>query len=150
MKEKLLVSACLLGENCKYSGGNNYDPAVSALAERYELVPVCPERLGGLPTPRVPSERVGDKVLTRDGRDVTEAFRLGAARALDIARAHGVRRALLQERSPSCGSGVVYDGTFSGRLVPGQGVTARLLEEHGIRVYGGDRSKALPDEIGGE
>lgn len=150
MKEKLLVSACLLGENCKYNGGNNRLPGLEALEARFELIPVCPEQLGGLPTPRPSSERVGDRVLTRTGEDVTEAFRLGAARALAMARAHGVRRALLQERSPSCGSGVVYDGTFSGRLIPGQGVTARLLEEHGIRVYSGDRSKALPDEIGGE
>lgn len=137
MREKLLVSACLLGENCKYNGGNNRLPHLEALEERFELIPVCPEQLGGLPTPRPSSERVGDRVLTRTGEDVTEAFRLGAERALTIARAHGVRRALLQERSPSCGSGAVYDGTFSGRLVPGQGVTARLLEEHGIAVYSG-------------
>lgn len=143
MKEKLLVSACLLGENCKYSGGNNYDPAVSALAERYELVPVCPEQLGGLPTPRVPSERVGDKVLTRDGRDVTEAFRLGAQRALETALAQGVKQALLQERSPSCGCETVYDGTFSGVLVPGQGVTAQLLREHGVEIT------SHPDRLGG-
>ena len=136
---RVLISACLLGENCKYSGGNNRNETVLAwLREQgHEAVPVCPEQLGGLPTPRPSSERVGDRVLTRTGEDVTEAFRLGAERALDIARAHGVRRALLQERSPSCGSGAVYDGTFSGRLVPGQGVTARLLEEHGIAVYSG-------------
>ena len=78
MRERLLVSACLLGENCKYSGGNNYSPAAAALAERFELIPVCPEQLGGLPTPRVPAERVGDRVLTRDGADVTDAYRRGA------------------------------------------------------------------------
>ena len=145
MKEKLLVSACLLGENCKYSGGNNYSPAVADLAERYELVPVCPEQLGGLPTPRTPSERVGDRVLARDGADVTDAFRLGAEKALEIARAHGVRRAVLQERSPSCGCGTVYDGTFSGTLVPGDGVAAALLRENGVEVVGGSRLEKLDE-----
>ena len=143
MREKLLVSACLLGENCKYSGGNNYAPAVEALRERFELVPVCPEQLGGLPTPRVPSERVGERVLTRDGRDVTEAFQSGAERTLDIAQAEGITRAVLQERSPSCGSGCVYDGTFSGTLVPGRGVAAELLEENGVQVLSGSRLDEL-------
>lgn len=145
MRETLLVSACLLGENCKYSGGNNYSPAVEALKEHFELIPVCPEQLGGLPTPRVPSERVGDRVLNREGTDVTDAFRLGAEKALEIALAHGVRRAVLQERSPSCGSGMIYDGTFSGKLIPGQGVTAELLRENGIRTCGGSRADELPD-----
>lgn len=143
MREKLLVSACMLGENCKYSGGNNYNPAVSALAERFDLVPVCPEQLGGLPTPRVPSERVGDKVLTRDGRDVTAAFRRGAEFALETALAQGITRAALQERSPSCGCGAIYDGSFSGTLVPGDGVTAELLRANGIEVYGGGRLEQL-------
>lgn len=144
MREKLLVSACLLGENCKYSGGNNYNPAVEALKERFELIPVCPEQLGGLPTPRVPSERVGDRVLNREGADVTDAFRLGAEKTLEIALAHGVRRAVLQERSPSCGCGMVYDGTFSGKLVPGQGVTAELLRKNGIQTCGGSGVDELP------
>ena len=139
MKEKLLVSACLLGENCKYSGGNNCDPAVAALGARYELIPVCPEQLGGLPTPRAPSERVGDRVLSKDGTDVTDAFRLGAEKTLEIAQASGVRRAVFQLRSPSCGCGAVYDGTFSGTLVPGDGVTAALLRENGVEVTGPDR-----------
>lgn len=150
MKEKLLISACLLGENCKYNGGNNYTPAVETLRERFEVIPVCPEQLGGLPTPRVPSERVGGKVLTRDGQDVTEAFRRGAEKTLAIARAEGAARAVFQVRSPSCGCGTIYDGTFSGTLVPGKGVTAQLLEESGIKVYGGDRIEALLDEMGGK
>ncbi|MCI9444111.1 MAG: DUF523 domain-containing protein [Oscillospiraceae bacterium] len=141
MKEKLLVSACLLGENCKYSGGNNYSPAAAALAERFELIPVCPEQLGGLPTPRVPAERVGDRVLTRDGADVTDAYRLGAEKTLETALANGVKRAALQERSPSCGCGAIYDGTFSGRLVPGDGVTAALLREHGIEIIKGSQAQ---------
>ena len=143
MKEKLLVSACLLGENCKYSGGNNYSPAAAALGARFELIPVCPEQLGGLPTPRIPAERVGDRVLNRAGEDVTEAFRRGAEKALETALAQGIKRALLQERSPSCGCEAVYDGTFSGMLVPGQGVTAQLLREHGVETT------SRPDRLGG-
>ena len=139
MKEKLLVSACLLGENCKYSGGNNYSPAVEALKEKFDVIPICPEQMGGLPTPRIPAERVGEKVLNREGTDVTAEYRKGAEDALTIARANGVKFAVLQERSPSCGSECVYDGTFSGKLIPGQGVTAQLLEENGIRVYGSGR-----------
>ena len=148
MKEKLLVSACLLGEKCKYNGENNYTPAVEALRERFEVIPVCPEQLGGLPTPRVPSERVGDKVLTRDGRDVTEAFRQGAEKTLAIAQAKGAARAVLQVRSPSCGCGTIYDGTFSGKLVPGKGVTAQLLEQNGVKVYDSTRINELLDMEG--
>ena len=111
MREKLLVSACLLGENCKYSGGNNYAPAVEALRDRFDLVPVCPEQLGGLPTPRTPAERVGDRVLTRDGADVTAEYRLGAERTLETARALGITKAVFQVRSPSSGSGTIYHGT---------------------------------------
>lgn len=149
MKEKLLVSACLLGENCKYNGGNNYDPAVETLRERFEVIPVCPEQLGGLPTPRTPSERVGGRVLTRDGQDVTEAFRRGAEKTLSIAQTEGVTRAVFQVRSPSCGCGTIYDGTFSGRLVPGKGVTAQLLEQSGIKVYNSTRINELLDRKGG-
>ena len=139
MSEKLLVSACLLGENCKYSGGNNYTPAVEALKEKFDVIPICPEQMGGLPTPRIPAERVGEKVLTREGADVTAEYRKGAEDALAIAKANGVKFAVLQERSPSCGSECVYDGTFSGKLIPGQGVTAQLLEENGIKVYSSGR-----------
>lgn len=143
MKEKLLVSACLLGRKCRYDGGGNYLPGVETLEEYFELVPVCPEQLGGLPTPRTPSERVGEKVLSRDGRDVTAAFRLGAERALVIARGQGAVRALLKERSPSCGCGAVYDGTFTGRVIPGSGVAAELLEKSGIAVLGESRMSEL-------
>ncbi len=143
MKEKLLVSACLLGENCRYSGGNNYSPAVAALGERYELIPVCPEVLGGLPTPRPPAERTGERVMGRDGTDVTAAFRLGAERALETALAQGITRAVLKERSPSCGSGQIYDGAFTGRVIPGQGVTAELLSARGVAVYGESRIQEL-------
>ncbi len=138
MKEPLLVSACLLGTDCKYNGGNNALPEeqLAALEAKYRLVPVCPERDGGLPTPRLPSERRGERVLNREGEDVTEAFRKGAAMALEAARKAGCTRALLKERSPSCGSGRIYDGSFSGALIPGDGVTAALLKEKGLAVYG--------------
>ena len=143
MREKLLVSACLLGENCRYSGGNNYCPAAAALGERYELIPVCPEVLGGLPTPRAPSERAGERVTARDGTYVTAAFRLGAERVLETALAQGITRAVLKERSPSCGSGQIYDGAFTGRVIPGQGVTAELLSDRGVAVYGESRIHEL-------
>lgn len=143
MKRKLLISACLLGERCRYDGGGNYVPAVERLRERYELVPVCPEQLGGLPTPRTPSERVGERVLSRTGADVTEAFRRGAARALETARERGITLAVLKERSPSCGCTCLYDGTFTGQVVPGQGVTAALLARHGIRLFCEDQAAEL-------
>ena len=147
MKKKLLVSACLLGRKCRYDGGGNYAPGIEALAERFELVPVCPEQLGGLPTPRTPSERVGERVLSRDGADATAAFRQGAERALAIAQEQGVACALLKERSPSCGCGAVYDGTFTGAVVRGDGVTAELLKAHGLRILGESRIGELLQDI---
>ncbi|MCM2268258.1 MAG: DUF523 domain-containing protein [Elusimicrobiales bacterium] len=134
-KEPLLVSACLLGEKCRYDGGSKYSAKAALLAERYEFVPVCPEVLGGLPTPRPPSEILGARVMSKDGADVTAQFRLGAARSLEMARKAGAVKALLKSGSPSCGRGLVHDGFFSGKLVPGNGVTAALLEENGISVH---------------
>ena len=139
MKEKLLISACLLGENCKYSGGNNYCAAVEHLKERYELIAVCPERDGGLSTPRTPSERLGDKVVSKTGEDVTAQFERGAALALTAALENGCKCALLKERSPSCGCGEIYDGTFTGTVIPGDGVTAELLKRHNISILGESR-----------
>ena len=139
MKEKLLISACLLGENCKYSGGNNYYPAVEQLKDRYEFIPVCPERDGGLPTPRVPSERQGDRVVNREEEDVTAQFRRGAELALRTALENGCTRALLKERSPSCGCGTIYDGTFTGTVTEGDGIAAELLKQHHIAILGESR-----------
>ena len=138
MKEALLISACLLGTNCKYNGGNNALPEekLAALRERYRLIPVCPERDGGLPTPRLPSERLGERVRNRAGEDVTRAFRRGAELALETAKREGCRMALLKERSPSCGSGKIYDGSFTGTVIPGDGITAELLRKNGIAVFG--------------
>ena len=131
---KVLVSACLLGENCKYSGGNNRNETVLAFLKDHEAVPVCPEVLGGLPAPRTPAEIVDGAVIARDGENVDQAFRRGAELALDIARRAGAELAVLQPRSPRCGVRQVYDGTFSGRRVPGMGVFARLLAENCFRL----------------
>lgn len=136
MKEKIMISACLLGFDCKYNGGNNRmeDAAIAALRERFELIPVCPECCGGLPMPRTPSERLGDRVVSKTGADVSEQFKKGAWAALGLARHFGIKTAILKANSPSCGSGTIYDGSFTGTLVPGDGVTAELLKKHGIKV----------------
>lgn len=138
MKEPLLISACLLGEPCRYDGKSKPLPAeqLRFLREYYELHPVCPESDGGLPTPRIPSERRGGRVLNRVGEDVSVPYARGAARALEQCREHNCRKALLKERSPSCGCGEIYDGSFSGTLIPGDGVTAALLKAEGIEVLG--------------
>ncbi len=131
---KILVSACLLGENCEYSGGNNRNESVLAFLRNHEAVPVCPEVLGGLPIPRTPAEIVAGVVTDRDGKNVDQEFRRGAALALEAARREGAELAILQPRSPSCGARQVYDGTFSGRKINGRGVFAQLLLENGFRV----------------
>ena len=139
---RVLVSACLLGVCCRYDGAAKPHPLAAALAERHQLVPVCPEQLGGLPTPRPPAERRGAQVVTRDG-DVTEAYRRGSEEAWKLCALLGCRAAVLKERSPSCGRGAVYDGTFSGALTAGDGVTAALLAERGIPVYGESQIEEL-------
>lgn len=138
MKKKAIVSACLLGVECRYDGGSNRlpDEKLERLKEKYELIPVCPECYGGLTTPRVPSERVGDKVVSKTGTDVTAEFSRGAQAALYLAKLFGADIAVLKENSPSCGSGTVYDGSFSGTLTSGDGVAAQLLKENGVTVIG--------------
>lgn len=133
----ILVSACLLGENCKYNGGNNLaDGLREALtAKGVGVMAFCPECAGGLPTPRVPSERLGDRVVSKEGADVTAAFFTGAAGALGVAKAFGCRYAILKKNSPSCGHGTIYDGSFTGTLAEGDGVTAEMLLKEGIAVY---------------
>lgn len=133
---KILVSACLLGCACRYDGNSRPDEKVLALAEDNVLIPVCPEQLGGLPTPRCPSERQeGLRVLMKDGTDVSEHYRRGAETALHIARLNRVDYAVLKADSPSCGKGRIYDGSFTGAKGPGNGITADLLLENGIPVY---------------
>ncbi len=133
---RIAVSACLLGERCKYSGGNNRCEDLVETLRGHELIPVCPEVLGGLDTPRSPAELVEGVVRTRDGLNVDDAYRHGAGRALEVIKqAGGCDMAILQPRSPSCGVHQVYDGTFTGSLVTGQGVFARLLAEQGVARY---------------
>lgn len=134
----VLVSACLLGVNCRYNGIPQADEAVAELLTRKDitLIPVCPEQLGGLPTPRTPSERVAERVMDEQGNDRTEAFVRGAQEALRLAKLYGCEIAILKERSPSCGSRFVYDGTFSHTQVPGDGVCAGLLKKNEICVFG--------------
>lgn len=131
---KILVSACLMGRNCKYSGGNNYNPAVVELSQSHELVEVCPEVMAGLPIPRTPIELVGGVLMDKLGQNVDEALRQAVDRAVKLALSAGVELAILQPRSPTCGVEQVYDGTFSGRLIPGSGVFAHALQAAGIPV----------------
>lgn len=131
---KIAVSACLLGENCKYSGGNNYSGKVAEFLKGNEVVSVCPEVLGGLPVPREPSEIVDGIVRRKDGQSVDREFRKGAKRALDIVIKNQVDLVILQSRSPSCGVHSVYDGSFSGNLISGEGVFAALLRKNNIKV----------------
>ena len=131
---KILVSACLMGQNCKYNGGNNYSEKVMEFVTGHEVIAVCPESLGGLPIPRVPSEIKDGTVINREGVSVDKEFREGAAKALKIALDNDVDLAILQSRSPSCGTKEVYDGTFSGTKIPGKGIFAQLLAEAGIKM----------------
>ena len=133
---KILVSACLLGFKCRYDGRSCGKDSVTALLEKHELIPFCPEIYGGLTTPRDPSEIRGDRVVSSKGRDVTAEYTKGAEEALRMAKLYGCDTALLKEKSPSCGSGKIYDGTFTGKLVDGWGTAAKLLKENGIRVLG--------------
>ncbi len=139
-----LISACLLGCACRYDGqGKPISPAVRRLMERATLIPVCPEILGGLPTPRPPAEIVGDRVINREGTDVTAAYKKGALEALSLCGLYKAQGIILRDKSPSCGKGLIYDGSFSRRLTPGNGVCAALFAEEGIPVYSEGEIDAL-------
>ena len=131
---KIMVSACLLGEKCKYNGGNNRNPGLLHLLSGHKVIQVCPEVLGGLPTPRVPAEIVNGTVINREGVSVDDAFRRGAKKAIEMARQEKPDLIILQSRSPSCGVKEIYDGTFSGKLVPGHGIFAEMALQAGFRV----------------
>ncbi len=137
---KIVVSACLLGENCKYSGGNNRNEAVLQFIKGREVISVCPEVAGGLPTPRVPVELVDGIAINREGVNVDKEFRLGVERMLQKLADEDIDLVILQPRSPSCGTKQIYDGTFTGSLIPGQGMFAKALIEKGYRV-------AEPEEL---
>ena len=139
----ILVSACLLGEKCKYRGGDNFSPAVVDYLQDKAYIACCPEELGGLPTPRPPAEiqapenegsTEAPKVLNKEGQDVSAAFHRGAEAALELCLKNGVDLAILKEGSPSCGVKRIYDGSFSGKKISGSGLTAALLRQHGIRL----------------
>lgn len=131
---KILVSACLLGENCKYNGGNNYCERLTDIIKSNEVISVCPEVMGGLPIPRKPGEIRDGKVIDTEGVSIDAEFRRGAQLVLDIAKREKIEMAILQSRSPSCGVNQIYDGTFSHQLIAGMGVCARLLKDNGFRV----------------
>ncbi|MBQ9709861.1 MAG: DUF523 domain-containing protein [Clostridia bacterium] len=130
----ILVSKCLMGENCRYKGDNCRNERILELAKKHTLIGVCPEVMGGLPTPRAPGERVGDKVIANTGADVTAEYELGALKALEIAKESGVELCVFKAKSPSCGCGIIYDGSFTGKLIPGDGVTVELFKKHGYKV----------------
>ena len=132
---KIIVSACLMGCECRYKGDSCRNEEILALAGEHTLLAVCPEQMGGLPTPRYPAEIQGDRLINSAGADVTAEYRKGAETACYLAKLNGVQFAIMKANSPSCGHGLIYDGTFSGNKVPGNGVTADLLESSGIRVF---------------
>lgn len=146
----ILVSACLLGLHTRYDGGQSLSERIRELSLRHTLIPVCPEQLGGLPTPRPPCEIMQGRVLCRDGSDKTAEFEAGAMAALDIYRLSGCEMAILKARSPSCGKGVIYDGSFTGKKVQGSGVFAKALEDQGIRVITEEDTVALEELSNGE
>ena len=141
---KILVSSCLLGVECRYKGDGCPCQKLIDLGKDNTLIPVCPEQAGGLPTPRTPSERVGDKVIMRDGTDVTSEYKKGAETALYLAKTLNADFAILKANSPSCGKGIIYDGTFTGGKCEGNGVTSELLLNNGIVVYTEDEIDRLP------
>ena len=138
----ILISACLAGVNCKYSGDNNYNEKAANLLKRGDAILICPEQMGGLPTPRLGAEIVekyGKRyVYMKDGTDVTEQFERGAKEVLEIAKKVNATKAVLKSRSPSCGVGIIYDGTFTKTKIEGDGITTKLLRENGIEVISSD------------
>lgn len=144
--EKILISHCLLGKNCKWNGKSNWNEKIASLKDKYELIPICPEVFGGLPTPRIPSEIIGDRVYNQILLDVTARYKEGAEEALRIAEKDHVRYAILKERSPSCGVHWIYDGTFQRKTIEGSGIAARLLKAHGIEVFSDEEIEKMMTE----
>lgn len=143
MKQTILISACLMGMHCRYNGTGAMLEEAAQLMEKYHLIPVCPEIYGGMMTPRNPAERCAEKVVTAQGEEVTDAYLRGAEEILRLSELYACKIAILKERSPSCGYGTIYDGTFSGTLVPGNGITAELLAKKGVRILGESKVKEL-------
>ncbi len=137
-KEKILISACLAGVNCKYNGKNNEHKKIIELIKNKDVILICPEQLGGLKTPRTPAERIKDKVITNDNIDVTKEYQKGAEEVLNLVKKFNIKTAILKSKSPSCGKGKIYDGSFSNTLIYGNGITTELLEKNGIKVISSD------------
>ena len=134
----IIVSACLAGVNCNYKGSNYKIEKVAEMVKNKEAVVVCPELLGGLTSPRIPVELINGKAIRKDGVDVTEAFNKGAEKTLEFCKKHNIKKAILKSNSPSCGCNKIYDGTFSGVVIDGDGITTKLLKENGIEVISSD------------
>lgn len=143
-KVEYIVSGCLAGLHCKYNGGSNPVAQVIRLCEEGKAIAVCPESLSGLPVPREPSEWKGNRVFSKSGKDVTDEFEAGSTKALELALKSPAKKAILKARSPSCGSGEIYDGSFSGKLCAGNGIFARKLIKEGFEIYTEDN---LPPEL---
>lgn len=147
---KIIISACLLGVNCRYNGGGELATEWLEVLKGHQLIPVCPEQLGGMTTPREPSEIVSEsplRVESKSGTNVTGAFEKGAIETLKLAELLGVRCAVLKERSPSCGVNAIYNGTFSNVRIPGMGITARLLKNSGLMVYSEEELERFSKEF---
>jgi len=140
----IVVSGCLLGCACRYKGDDQKNEEIVKLSEKHTIIPICPEQMGGLPTPRDPSEIVGDKLISSKGKDVTFEYKKGAETALYLAKMAHADFAILKANSPSCGKGMIYDGTFSGNKIEGNGVTVKLFLENGIPVYTENELDKLP------
>ncbi len=145
---KIIVSACLMGCDCRYKGDNCKNDDLLALSKKHTLIPVCPEQMGGLPTPRDPGEIQGEKVISSAGKDITYEYNKGAKTALYIAKTAGAQAAVLKANSPSCGKGVIYDGTFTGNKIAGDGVTVKLFKTEGIKVFTENEISELSEFLG--
>lgn len=143
--EKILISACLVGDKTRYDGKSNYHPLIKELLQKYELIPFCSEVEGGLSIPRTPSEIQGEHVINKKGKDVTKNYLLGAEKALNICKYLDIKIAILKDGSPACGVHQIYDGNFSGHKIKGMGITASLLAKNGIKVISEDEIESLLD-----
>ncbi len=144
----ILISACLLGVNCTYNGIGKSLDCIDELMEKHTLIPVCPEIFGGLPTPRTPAEILENKIITKTGEDVTKEYETGAEEVVKLAKLYQCRYAILKDRSPSCGKGMIYDGSFSGVLIPGNGVCVSLLEKIGVECIQESKAKEFLSRLG--
>lgn len=144
--KKIIVSACLLGDKCKYDGHSNYVPLIKQLREKFDIIPICPEVNGGMSTPRTPSEIQGDRVVNQKGKDVTKYFDKGVQYVLGAVKYFDVQIAVLKEKSPSCGVNKIYDGSFNGKLIDGQGWLTRELTKLGVKIYSEDQIEELLNE----